>query len=243
MNESAESLEWDLPKAPAKTAAKAEDVSEAVAPHVIKRALLIAEYTQKCKELPPKLREKGSPLREFGHLSFPDGRIGLRVVVDFPPFSTNNLYNEWVNRKTFRMSRRMQDPVRQYKTTLVLDLLRRMGDTAILGYFASDFIVHMPYRGKGDLANHEKLPTDALMIAIANDDTRMVDLHMQREFDPTDPRIEVVIAQVPPPTYDETEQKKAAKLEKAELKVQAALTKAATPRKKRVTKSVADPAT
>lgn len=179
--------------------------------------LLVSEYVQLCRKLPPKTRHLPSPLQAVECLDLGEDLRGIRVLVNFPPQSTNNLYKQWVNYKARTVSRRMDDWVRHYKYTLILDLLQRLPNFELPGYLATDFTVYMPYRRRGDLFNHEKLLTDALMIVIDNDDSRIISGTMRREYDAEQPRIEAHFFQVPPPVWDEKESKRLEKLRKAAL--------------------------
>lgn len=181
-----------------------------------------AKYADGFRQLPPKWRAKPSPLQEFELLDLPDGRRGLRVVFDFPPESTNNLNKNWVSGG--KLVRRMQDSVRWYKYRLVCDLFQRMPrDLFLTGYLANEFHVYMPYRGRGDISNHEKLATDILMITVGNDDTRIDFFSMKRDHDAQRPRIEVTMVQVPTPAYDEAEERRRRREAEAQARAERAL--------------------
>lgn len=180
-----------------------------------RRAELRKKYEQEFRALPPKLRLRPSPLLGLQPLTLSDGRKGVVVTMAFPPESTNNLY------QNVGKLRRLQPEVRWYKARMILELFEQIGDLYLPGYLANEFRVFMPYRGRGDLANHEKLATDIMMIVLGNDDSRVDFLSMKREYDAKRPRIELSIIQVPAPAYDAAEERRQKRVAKQKSKADA----------------------
>lgn len=201
-------LEWVMSAAPGDDGAReetAEPTSAAERSPLAKRNGRVIEYLQDLQRLPRRLRDaaRPSPLYHCESFDLPDGRRGLRATVAFPPVSTNNLYRTWVSRaQGGRIVRKLDDDVRWMKCRLVVELADAVGERLLPGHLGVDFRVFFPHRHKGDLFNYEKLVTDAVMVAIGNDDVYVRSGHMERDWDPERPRIEVCVYQVPSPAWD-----------------------------------------
>lgn len=114
-----------------------------------------------------------------------------KIVLHGNPLSTNHIYKSRCagGFASVYMSKAGKDRKEEYQW----EVKSQWKDAPIEGDVMLDVILYFGDLRKHDIDNYNKLAIDSLSKIVFTDDSQIVDLHLIKEYDKSDPRIEIVI--------------------------------------------------
>jgi Holliday junction resolvase RusA-like endonuclease len=115
----------------------------------------------------------------------------VKLVLSGNPKSTNNIYRA-AARGSF-VSYYMTEEGKALKTAYQWEAKAQWRGAPLQGELALSVRFYFGTKRKADLDNFNKLWQDALSGIVYNDDSQIGELHLYRDYDKTNPRIEVTV--------------------------------------------------